>query len=603
MEDYQRAVVDEGVNNSACVRLVWQGGRGGEGLVVGRRGNPNHPRDGRNWYMRMLNIGEPANGVGNGDGGVSVSRGVRKLRGREGELEEFDFDFPLPHSSTQGDGMFPERDSEDRYTYVDSMHKKSSFSKASAASSAATISNPNPAFANPNPRARSNSVFSSTSSHPHHFQGTDDGMHSYPPFAKSSATLIGAQSTYKPSSFSLDAPSATSLPPPLPRDSKSLRNANVNNSGEGGGRGQIWERTLWKKLLVGDIVLLRENESIPADIVVLSVPTLRSSTSTSSNPSNTSEPSSSGVGSNTGICFVETKNLDGETNLKPRRALKSTSSIDPRLLASGDVGFWVSSEAPNANIYGYNGVLHWRILGRNGSGGGNGRGGRYEERYARDGERGTESFASGSGSASGSASGSRTGGSNSNSTESQDTLEPITANELLLRGCTLRNTPFVIGLVISTGSDTKIMLNQGLTPLKRSKIESQTNFNVSANFVVLMLLCLATAIVSGVLLDKSKSSRAFFEVGSEPSSSVVVDSIITFGCVLLSFFLSLSLFLIDGLNADNACVTGLPSSPSKTSSQSLSSSEIVRIATQSVLRPSLANCSKFCAVICLVSGS
>lgn len=50
-----------------------------------------------------------------------------------------------------------------------------------------------------------------------------------------------------------------------------------------------------------------------------------------------------------------------------------------------------------------------------------------------------------------------------------------------------------------------------------------------------MLLWLATAIVSGVLLDKSKSSRAFFEVESEPSSSVVVDSIITFGYVLLLF--------------------------------------------------------------------
>lgn len=46
-----------------------------------------------------------------------------------------------------------------------------------------------------------------------------------------------------------------------------------------------WERTLWKKLEVGDIVLLRDNDQVPADIVVLS----------------TSDAD--------GQCFVETKNV------------------------------------------------------------------------------------------------------------------------------------------------------------------------------------------------------------------------------------------------------------------------------------------------------
>ncbi|KAJ7749859.1 hypothetical protein B0H14DRAFT_2636297 [Mycena olivaceomarginata] len=55
-----------------------------------------------------------------------------------------------------------------------------------------------------------------------------------------------------------------------------------------------WERTLWKKLEVGDIVLLRDNEQVPADIIVLA----------------TSDPD--------GNCYLETKNLDGETNLKTR---------------------------------------------------------------------------------------------------------------------------------------------------------------------------------------------------------------------------------------------------------------------------------------------
>ena len=46
-----------------------------------------------------------------------------------------------------------------------------------------------------------------------------------------------------------------------------------------------WERTLWKKLEVGDVVLLREDDQVPADIVVLS------------------------TSDSDGVCFVETKNV------------------------------------------------------------------------------------------------------------------------------------------------------------------------------------------------------------------------------------------------------------------------------------------------------
>ena len=60
---------------------------------------------------------------------------------------------------------------------------------------------------------------------------------------------------------------------------------------------------LWNKLEVGDIVLLHENEQAPADVVVLA----------------TSDPD--------GMCYLETKNLDEETNLKPRKAMKATTTI------------------------------------------------------------------------------------------------------------------------------------------------------------------------------------------------------------------------------------------------------------------------------------
>lgn len=211
-----------------------------------------------------------------------------------------------------------------------------------------------------------------------------------------------------------------------------------------------WERTLWKKLEVGDIVLLRENEQIPADIVVLS----------------TSDPDN--------MCYVETKNLDGETNLKPRKSVRATASIT----SEEDVersSFVLDSEPPHQNLYLYHGVLRYR-----------------EPEHG------------------------------------ELKQESVSINEMLLRGCTLRNTAWVIGLVVFTGPDTKIMLNGGATPSKQSKIEKETNFNVIVNFVVLFGMCLISAIANGLFDAKSGTSADFFEIDENPSSSPVVNAIVTF---------------------------------------------------------------------------
>jgi phospholipid-translocating ATPase len=214
-----------------------------------------------------------------------------------------------------------------------------------------------------------------------------------------------------------------------------------------------WERTLWKKLEVGDVVLLRDNEQVPADIVILS------------------------TSDSDGVCYLETKNLDGETNLKPRRAVNATS----RILSEGDIersAFVLDSEPPHPNLYLYNGVL------------------RFQDQ-----------------------------------TSNQLKDEPVTINEILLRGCSIRNTSWVIGLVVFTGKDTKIMLNGGDTPSKQSKIEKETNFNVVVNFVVLLLMCTVSAVLNGVFDSRTGTSAALFEEGSDPSSSNVLNAMVTFAYV------------------------------------------------------------------------
>jgi phospholipid-translocating ATPase len=58
----------------------------------------------------------------------------------------------------------------------------------------------------------------------------------------------------------------------------------------------------------------------------------------------------------------------------------------------------------------------------------------------------------------------------------------------LLRGTVLRNTDWVIGIVLFTGSDSKIMMNFGGTPSKRSKVERQMNPMVYVTLILRSLL-------------------------------------------------------------------------------------------------------------------
>ena len=93
-----------------------------------------------------------------------------------------------------------------------------------------------------------------------------------------------------------------------------------------------WMDVKWQQLCVGDIVKVPNNTFFPADLVLLS----------------SSEPQS--------MLFIETSNLDGETNLKIRQGVPATA----RLLEKSDIvnfNATIECEPPNRHLYEFNGVL------------------------------------------------------------------------------------------------------------------------------------------------------------------------------------------------------------------------------------------------------
>ncbi|CAG8499167.1 10682_t:CDS:2 [Funneliformis mosseae] len=95
----------------------------------------------------------------------------------------------------------------------------------------------------------------------------------------------------------------------------------------------VWRKTKWRNLKVGDIVSVKAQEWIPADLLLLH--------------SNGEE----------GTCYIETAALDGETNLKQRQALKETNSVTSSLEALAAFQATVNTENPNQDLYNFDGSI------------------------------------------------------------------------------------------------------------------------------------------------------------------------------------------------------------------------------------------------------
>lgn len=69
--------------------------------------------------------------------------------------------------------------------------------------------------------------------------------------------------------------------------------------------------------------------------------------------------------------------------------------------------------------------------------------------------------------------------------------EPIGPQNVLLRGCVLRNTDWIVGCVVNTGHHTKILMSASVTPNKVSGLEAVATSQVKK---MIAFLCVVSAI-------------------------------------------------------------------------------------------------------------
>lgn len=175
----------------------------------------------------------------------------------------------------------------------------------------------------------------------------------------------------------------------------------------------------WKMIQAGEVVKISTDETIPCDMVLLG----------------TNDPS--------GIAYIQTMNLDGESNLKTRYARQETNKL---VLEGTTISGVITCEQPNRNIYEF--MANMELKG---------------QRF------------------------------------------PLSQSNIILRGCQLKNTEWAVGVVVYAGQDTKAMLNSAMSPSKRSRLETYMNRETLWLSVFLLIMCFVVALGMGLWLKRHES--------------------------------------------------------------------------------------------------
>ena len=177
--------------------------------------------------------------------------------------------------------------------------------------------------------------------------------------------------------------------------------------------GRTFSQELSKNLEVGDIIKVDEYDIVPADIILISCKNLSK------------------------IAYVETANLDGEKNLKPKFCVPQLFNIFKDIDIISRMKGEMKCDIPNSKLSEFNGRVKL----------------------------------------------------------SKTNDYSVNVKQLLHKGTILKNTPWAIGLVVYSGKDTKIILNSQKSQSKSSHLEMNVNILILFIFGFQIILCIILAII------------------------------------------------------------------------------------------------------------
>ena len=172
-----------------------------------------------------------------------------------------------------------------------------------------------------------------------------------------------------------------------------------------------WIEVKCSSLKPGDIVKVLKDEELGSDIIIIQI----------SNP--------------IGYCYIDSKNLDGETNLKEKACIEEFKNIKESDLSH--IEGEIICDKPNEVITNWDGIIRM---------------------------------------------------------DSKEIFGSI--KNLILKGCVLRNTDFIIGLIIYVGKNTKIMKNSKQPKIKFSNIFIKMNYILYTVFIFEILICIVFSLLN-----------------------------------------------------------------------------------------------------------
>ncbi|XP_033842587.1 phospholipid-transporting ATPase IH-like isoform X1 [Periophthalmus magnuspinnatus] len=180
-------------------------------------------------------------------------------------------------------------------------------------------------------------------------------------------------------------------------------------------RGKV-VRTQSHKLRVGDVVMVREDETFPCDLILLS------------------------SSHHDGTCYVTTASLDGESSHKTYYAVPDTMAFRTEQEVDS-LHATIECEQPQPDLYKFVGRINI-----------------YKDKE-------------------------------------EPVARPLGAENLLLRGATLKNTQHIYAVAVYTGMETKMALNYQSKSQKRSAVEKSMN----AFLIVYLCILISKAVINTVL--------------------------------------------------------------------------------------------------------